>query len=171
MGRKGQLPAHTVKKRPKITYISLAIRKLQRFLWRLWKQKVRNCCNVRARVRARERFSQIVRICLLLPVFTLLQNVGDFPKNVGDFPKNVGDFPKNVGDFPNFLRRFSENVGVFLHFLQQFAITRLVILPTMMIFLRLYAETLRQTFKKKRTRESSFKLKCLSLPWRLYNQP
>lgn len=90
---------------------------------------------MRARVRARERFSQIVRICLLLPVFTLLQN--------------VGDFPKNVGDFPNFLRRFSENVGVFLHFLQQFAITRLVILPTMMIFLRLYAETLRQTFKKK----------------------
>ena len=104
---------------------------------------------MRARVRARERFSQIVRICLLLPVFTLLQNVGDFPKNVGDFPKNVGDFPKNVGDFPNFLRCFSENVGVFLHFLQQFAITRLVILPTMMIFLRLYAETLRQTFKKK----------------------
>ena len=154
MGWKGQLLAHTVKKRPKTTYISLAIRKLQRFLWRLWKQKVRNCCSVRARARARERFSQIVRICLLLPVFTLLQNVGDF-----------WNF---VGDFPNFLRRFSENVGVFLHFLQQFDTTLLVILPTMMTFLRLYAETLRQTFKKKRTRESSFKLKCLSLPWRLY---
>ena len=84
---------------------------------------------MRARVRARERFSQIVRICLLLPVFTQLQN--------------VGDFPKNVGDFPNFLRRFSENVGVFLHFLPQIDTTLLVILPTMTIFLRLYAETLR----------------------------
>ena len=84
---------------------------------------------MRARARVRERFLQIVRICLLLPVFTLLQN--------------VGDFPKNVGDFPNFLRRFSENVGVFLHFLQQFDTTLLVILPTMTIFLRLYAETLR----------------------------
>ena len=96
---------------------------------------------MRARVRVRGKFSQIVRTCLLLPVFTQLQNVGDFPKNVGDFPKNVGDFPKNVGDFPNFLRRFSENVGVFLHFLQQFDTTLLVILPTMTIFLRLYAET------------------------------
>ena len=156
MGRKGLLLAHTVKKRPKTTDISLGIRKLQRFLWRLWKQKVRNCCSVRARVRARERFSQIVRICLLLPVFTQLQN--------------VGDFPKNVGDFPNFLRRFSENVGVFLHFLQQFDTTLLVIL-------QLWRYSLDSTPKrlvklsKKRIRQSSFKLKCLSLPSRLYNQP
>ena len=92
---------------------------------------------MRARVRARERFSQIVRICLLLPVFTLLQNVGDFPKNVGDFPKNVGDFPKNVGDFPNFLRRFSENVGVFSHYLQQFDVMFRENLLTMLMSLRL----------------------------------
>ena len=58
---------------------------------------------MRARARARERFSQIVRIYILACFQPFLQN--------------VGDFPKNVGDFPNFLRRFSENVGVFLDLL------------------------------------------------------
>ena len=79
------LSSNSVKKCPKYRHNHLVIKTIQRFLWRLWKQKVRNCCSARVRARVRERFSQIVRLCLLLPFLALLQNVGDFWNFVGDY--------------------------------------------------------------------------------------
>ena len=97
---------------------------LQRFLWRLWKQKVQNSCNARARVRVRGSPTHIfhnrqhfIFHLPFLPSRSLRQKVrervrqkrnylGRFSKNIGDFPKNVGDFSKNVGDFQRFLRRY-----------------------------------------------------------------
>ena len=84
MATKRLLSSNSIKKCPKSPCTSLDISKLQRFLWRLWKQKVRNCCSARVRARVRERFSQIVRLCLLLPFLALLQNVGEFWNFVGD---------------------------------------------------------------------------------------
>ena len=48
-----QLKDHLVKKCPKETFKALTHIYLQRFLWRLWKQKVQICCSVRARTRVR----------------------------------------------------------------------------------------------------------------------
>ena len=134
----------SVKFCPKNHSYPLCINLLQRFLWRLWKQKVQNSCNARARVRTRGTLTHIfhkrkhfIFHLPFLPSRSLRQKVqekvrqkrnylGRFSKNVGDFLKNVGVFSKNVGDFQRFLRRYLYSIqhiprsATILHFAKHY---------------------------------------------------